>query len=60
MTKKFYKYREKQFNQWKVEALKRWKTLEKTHRGCLILDETININFMQERMIYEKKLGGRL
>jgi hypothetical protein len=60
MPKKFCAYRKKQFEKWKKEALRRWKRLEKTHLGILILDETINLNFRQERMIYEKKLGGRL
>jgi len=40
--------------------LRRWKRLEKMHRGVAVLDETINLNFRQERMIWEKKLGGRL
>jgi hypothetical protein len=60
MTKRYHEYRKKQFETWKKEALRRWKRLEKTHLGILILDETINLNFRQERMIYEKKLGGRL
>jgi hypothetical protein len=60
MTKRFHEYRKKQFETWKKKALRRWKRLEKTHLGILILDETINLNFRQERMIYEKKLGGRL
>ena len=60
MTKRYHEYRKKQFQMWKKEALRRWKRLEKTHLGILMLDETINLNFRQERMIYEKKLGGRL
>jgi hypothetical protein len=60
MTKRYHEYRKKQFETWKKKALRRWKRLEKTHLGILILDETINLNFRQERMIYEKKLGGRL
>jgi hypothetical protein len=60
MPKKFHEYRKKQFENWKNKALGRWKRLEKTHLGILILDETINLNFRQERMIYEKKLGQRL
>ncbi|KAG4433759.1 hypothetical protein IFR05_010758 [Cadophora sp. M221] len=60
LTKAFYQYRNKQYQVWKEKALKAWKRLEKTHLGVSILDETININFRQERIIYEKKLGGRL
>ncbi|KAH7333062.1 hypothetical protein BKA65DRAFT_596682 [Rhexocercosporidium sp. MPI-PUGE-AT-0058] len=60
LTKAFYQYRNKQYKVWKEKALKSWKRLEKTHLGVCILDETININFRQERIIYEKKLGGRL
>ncbi|PMD32292.1 hypothetical protein L207DRAFT_590586 [Hyaloscypha variabilis F] len=56
LTKPFYKYRKEQFREWKAKALKLWKRLEKTHRGILILDSTININFRQERMIHEKHL----
>lgn len=58
LTKPFYKYRKEQFRAWKAKALKLWKRLEKTHRGILILEETININFRQERMIHEKHLMG--
>lgn len=58
LTKPFYKYRKEQFRTWKAKALKLWKRLEKTHRGILILQETININFRQERMIHEKHLRG--
>ncbi|KAH6706592.1 hypothetical protein BKA61DRAFT_141061 [Leptodontidium sp. MPI-SDFR-AT-0119] len=60
LTKAFSQYRNKQYQVWKEKALKAWKRLEKTHLGVSILDETININFRQERIIYEKKLGGRL
>ncbi|KAH7382081.1 hypothetical protein BKA64DRAFT_713320 [Cadophora sp. MPI-SDFR-AT-0126] len=60
LTKAFYEYRNKQYKDWNKKALKSWKRLEKTHLGVSILDETININFRQERIIYEKKLGGRL
>ncbi|PVH74681.1 hypothetical protein DL98DRAFT_593884 [Cadophora sp. DSE1049] len=60
LTKAFYEYRNKQYKVWKKKALKSWKRLEKTHLGVSILDQTININFRQERIIYEKKLGGRL
>ena len=52
--------RNKQYKVWKEKALKSWERLEKTHLGVSILDETININFRQERIIYEKNLGGRL
>ncbi|KAE8443678.1 hypothetical protein EG329_001450 [Mollisiaceae sp. DMI_Dod_QoI] len=58
LTKAFYEYRRKQFILWKEKALRTWKKLEKIQRGILILDETININFRQERMIYAKKLRG--
>jgi hypothetical protein len=58
LTKAFYKYRKEQFRYWKAKGLRLWKRLEKTHRGFLILEETININFRQERIIHEKKLGG--
>tara|TARA_R110002060_G_scaffold24857_1_gene33847 strand:- start:530 stop:868 length:339 start_codon:yes stop_codon:yes gene_type:complete len=60
LTKAFYEYRNKQYKVWKEKALKSWERLEKTHLGVSILDETININFRQERIIYEKNLGGRL
>jgi hypothetical protein len=56
LTKAFYKYRKEQFRTWKAQALKLWKQLEKTHRGILILEETININFRQERIMHEKHL----
>ncbi len=56
LTKAFYKYRKEQFRTWKARALKLWKKLEKTHRGILILEETININFRQERILHEKHL----
>ncbi|KUJ13649.1 uncharacterized protein LY89DRAFT_144487 [Mollisia scopiformis] len=56
LTKAFFEHRKKQFTAWKTKALRAWKKLEKVHRGTLILDETININFRQERMIYAKKL----
>lgn len=53
LTKAFYKYRKEQFRTWKARALKLWKKLEKTHRGILILEETININFRQERIMHQ-------
>jgi hypothetical protein len=59
LTKPFYKYRKEQFRAWKAKALKLWRRLEERHRGLLILEETININFRQERMIHEKHLMGR-
>ncbi|KAE9372908.1 hypothetical protein N431DRAFT_246303 [Stipitochalara longipes BDJ] len=59
LTKPFYKYRKNQFREWKAKALKLWKRLEKTHRGILVLESTININFRQERMIHEKYLKGK-
>jgi hypothetical protein len=59
LTKAFYKYRKEQFRSWKAQALKLWKKLEKTHRGILILEETININFRQERIMHEKHLKGK-
>jgi len=59
-TKAFYEYRKKQYDLWKDKALRTWKELEKIHRGVLILDETININFRQERMIYDKKLRSSM
>ncbi|CZR69857.1 uncharacterized protein PAC_19757 [Phialocephala subalpina] len=56
LSKKFYEFQKKQFDESKEKALRSWKKLEKVHQGTLILDETININFRQERMIYAKKL----
>jgi hypothetical protein len=61
LTNAFYKYRKEQFRTWKTKGLRLWKRLEKTHRGIMILEGTININFLQERIIHEKKLGaGRM
>jgi hypothetical protein len=60
LTKAFYNYRKEQFKTWKATGLRLWKRLEKTHRGILILDGTININFRQERVIHEKNLEGRM
>ena len=59
LTEKFYKYRKQQFRSWKENALKLWKRLEKYHRGMLILDETIKINFRQERVMWEHHLRER-
>lgn len=60
LTNAFYRYRKEQSRKWKEEALKLWKPVEKYHRGILILNETININFRQERIIHAKHLkGGR-
>jgi len=56
LTKAFYKYRKEQFRTWKARALTLWKKLEKTHYGILILEETININFRQERIMHQKHL----
>ncbi|KAI9050255.1 hypothetical protein LZ554_005423 [Drepanopeziza brunnea f. sp. 'monogermtubi'] len=58
VTEAYFKYRNKQYKTWKGKALASWKRLEKMHSGVLILDATININFRQERIIYEKELGG--
>jgi hypothetical protein len=60
LTKAFLKYRKGQMKKWKQKALRAWERLEKTHIGVLILDETININFRQERIIYGKKLRAHL
>jgi hypothetical protein len=59
-TKAFYEYRKSQYATWKRKALKSWQRLEKLHLGMRVLDEAIDINFRQERMVYEKKLGGGL
>ncbi|KAJ5040223.1 uncharacterized protein L3040_005885 [Drepanopeziza brunnea f. sp. 'multigermtubi'] len=59
VTEAYFKYRNKQYKTWKGKALASWKRLEKMHSGVLILDATININFRQERIIYEKELGGQ-
>lgn len=60
LTKRFFEYRKEQYKAWKTKALELWKPLEKYHQGILILNETININFRQERIIHEKHLrGGR-
>lgn len=56
---KLYKYRKTQYKKWKDEALQEWKVLEKLHLGVRILDATIHLNFRMERLLYEKKLGGR-
>lgn len=56
LTKAFYKYRKHQYRLWKEKALRTWKKLEKLHQGTTILEDTININFSQERMIYAKEL----
>ena len=53
-------YRNVQLQRSDEMALKRWKRLEKLHLGLRVLDEAIDLNFRQERIIFEKKLGGRL
>ncbi|CAL3968319.1 unnamed protein product [Diplocarpon coronariae] len=59
-TRAFYEFRQQQYRDWKAKALRAWRKLEKTHLGVVVLDATIGINFRQERMIYEKRLRGRM
>jgi len=44
---------------WDKKAFKRWQRLERLHLGLRVLDETIDLNFRQERLIYEFRLDGR-
>lgn len=51
--------RTRQYEDWKQEALRRWKKLEKYQIGALVLDELINTNFLMERVIYKSELDAR-
>jgi hypothetical protein len=55
-TKPFFEFRKKQYENAKIEALRLWKRLEKLHLGLKVLDEAIDVNFRQERIIYKKML----
>ncbi len=54
---KFYQYRKRQFEKWDREALARWKKLERVQWGMEVLNETLGLNFRQERLLYRKRLG---
>lgn len=58
-TPLFYKFQRRQYKMWKEKAFSKWSLLEKVHLGIRVIDETIHLNFRMERLLYEKRLGGR-
>jgi hypothetical protein len=45
-----------QFKREQEKAFKLWKKVEKYQIGCMVLDSTVDINFWQERVLWEKRL----
>lgn len=58
-TPELYAHKKALHEKWDKKAFKRWQRLEKLHLGLRVLDETIDLNFRQERIIYEFRLDGR-